>query len=85
MLKKISVFPKIRKNILEIRFFQSTIINGKNFLEKLDLKSIDGNKVDFKSLKKKVKFRNIEFFFKLYFLFNLLKDSIFITIIFFSL
>lgn len=82
MLKKISVFPKIQKNILEIRFFQSTIVNEKHFLEKLDLKSMDGNKVDFKSLKKKVKFGNIEYFFKLCFLFSLLKDSIFISVIF---
>ena len=35
------------------RLFQSTFVNGKHFLEKVDLKSSDGGKVNFEELKKK--------------------------------
>lgn len=55
LVRQINLFPKITKNVLEDRLFQSTLVNGKHFLEKVDLKSSDGGKIDFQSLKKKVK------------------------------
>lgn len=67
LVRQINLFPKITKNVLENRLFKSTLVNEKHFLEKVDLKSSDGGKIDFQALKKKVKNLSIyELFFRQY-------------------
>lgn len=48
----------LKKSIVNVQFnrlFNSSFVNNKHFLEKVDLKSSTGDKVDFVALKKKVK------------------------------